>query len=79
METQGEMNTVERAREDNGYMRQPGQPRQPKESRESREGALRYEEETETWPCAKCEQSFTTKEERRAAAHAATNQGRKNS
>ena len=70
METQGEMNTMENGRGDNGYIRKPDQPRQPKESRENSKGALRYEEETETWNCAECEQIFTTKEARRAASHA---------
>ena len=53
-------------------MRQPCQESRPWQSRENSNGALRYDAETETWHCAKCERIFTTEEARGATAHAET-------
>ena len=72
MDKQREMNKVQSARGDNGYMRNPSQPRQSKESIETSKGKLRYEAETKTWNRAKCDKSFTTKETRGEAAHVET-------
>ena len=53
-------------------MIKPGQLRHPKEPRGDNEGTLRYEAETKTWNCTRCEQSIAEDEARRATTHAAT-------
>ena len=69
---QSETNTMWHIREGNGYARHPGHPRQPRESAENRNGILRYEADTETWRCAKCEKSFAAIDARGEEAHAET-------
>ena len=54
-----------------GYMAKPGRPRQPKRTQENKKGTLRYEVETETWNCTKCEKSCTKIDARRATMHVA--------
>ena len=63
-------NTPEHNTDKNGYMAKPGQPRQPKKHRSAKKGTLRYEEETATWNCTKCEKSFAHINERSAIRHA---------
>ena len=49
-----------------------GRPRQPKESGGNSKGTLRYEAETRTWKCAKCDKKYAEKDARGAASHVAT-------
>ena len=55
----------------NGYMTSIGKPRQPKTTRENKKGTLRYEQETETWHCTKCDKSYTNHDATSARSHAA--------
>ena len=53
-----------------GYTTSLGEPRQPKATQENKTGTLRYEQETETWHCAKCDKSYTSQNARSARTHA---------
>ena len=61
----------EKHRNTMGYMASLGKPRQPKTTQENKTGTLRYEHETETWHCAKCDKSYTNQNARSARAQAA--------
>ena len=55
----------------NGYMTSLGGQRQPKTTQGNKKGTLRYEQETETWHCAKCDKSYTNHNAKSARRHAA--------
>ena len=64
-------NTTDENVDRNGYMTSLGTPRQPKTTQENRTGTLRYEQETETWQCTKCDKNYTNQNARSARCHAA--------
>ena len=63
-------NTPENNTNKRGYMAKPGHPRQTKKTQENERRAIRYEEETATWNCTKCEKRFTQINARSAIRHA---------
>ena len=53
-----------------GYMDSQGKPRQPRQTRDNKAGTLRYEQETETWHCKKCDKQYSKQNARSAKNHA---------
>ena len=74
----GKRHTRKRTRENGGktgtdkkgYMNSHGRPRQPRKTQENKAGTLRYEQETETWHCAKCAKQYSKQNARSAKSHA---------
>ena len=56
-----------------------GKPRQPKETQENKDGTLRYEHETNTWQCTRCDKNYSIQNARSARSHsAARKSGKRN-
>merc|ERR1712226_372593 len=53
-----------------GYMTTKGKPRQPRKTQENKAKTLRYEQETETWPCTKCPRTYSKRNAISAKVHA---------